>query len=215
MKIFYCFLFVLLSVNAPAQTDSLHNMHAAGRHLYVRHSAMVTISAGFIDLYRQDFTLPKGFDKSNTSGYGLVYGRLEYGVSRKVSLAAAFSYDAFTYNYNQLYTGYNGIIKRYHADHFRLLSGGVTAFYHLGDAIHIKNLDPFIGLGGSLNNIRNSELAQGDSTVTSRKHTTEPYLKIGARYYLTPKCSLFADLGYDRLSIFSIGFSCRFFPKKG
>ncbi len=213
MKIYLSFLLSVLTLNAWCQQDTAARTPGIGA-TYKQHTTIATISAGFIDAYRSDFSLPKGFEKNNTSGYALFYGKLEYGVGNKISLAAAFSYDAFVYNYSQLYTGYNGPIKRYKADHFRAFSGGLIAYYHLGDVIHIKRLDPFVGAGVSLNNIHHSELAQGDSTVSTTRHVTSPYLKVGARYYISRQYSLFADLGYDQQSIFSVGFSCRFLPKR-
>lgn len=213
MKIAFSVFFALFAFNAWSQQDTTANLRNVGP-TFSRHSVIATVSAGFIDHYRKDFTLPAGFEKSNTSGYAMFYGKLEYAVSNKVSLAAAFSYDAFVYNYSQLYPGYSGPVKRYKGDKFRLFSGGLIAYYHLGDVIHIKHLDPFIGAGVSLNNIRHSALAQGDSTVIALQHTTTPYLKAGARYYISNQYSLFADVGYDHQSIFSVGFSCRFLPKE-
>ena len=213
MKIHCLILLSLLSFAARAQDTTAH-LPAEKVVPYQRHSVMATVSAGFIDFHRQDFALPVGFEKNNTSGYGLFYGKLEYAVSDKISIAAAFGYDAFIYNYSQLYTGYTGPIKRYKTDHYRVFNAGAIAYYHLGKKIHVKNLDPFVGVGFYLNNIRHSALAEGDSTVVSLRHNGTPYIKVGARYYITNRFSLFGDLGYDQQSIFSIGASCRFLPKK-
>ncbi len=182
---------------------------------FIQHCTLATMSLGFIDYHRSFYKLPANFEKGNTSGYGSVYGRLEYGVSDKISIAATFSYDAFYYNFSQVYAGYYGInSKHFKIDHLRILSCGVSAFYHLNHLITVAHLDPFIGVGASINNIRHSALPQGDSTTVNIEHTVTPYIKLGARYYITDKFSLFADAGYDKQSIFSIGASCRFFGRR-
>ena len=208
-----CLLSLLsfISVSAFAQDTTAARL---AHSVYEYHSIIATASLGFVDGYKQSYTLPAGFQKNNTSGYHQVYAKLEYGLTKHISLGATFSYDAFTYNFGQEYTGNSGAFTRYRTDNFRLLSGGLTAFYHLNDVIHVRNLDPFVGVGLSLNNIRYSNYPQGDSTVTRLEHNVTPYLKVGARYYISSVFAVFADLGYDKESIFSIGGSCRFFSRK-
>jgi hypothetical protein len=205
-------IFTLISFCSLAQQDTSTNF--AKHATYERHSIIACISVGFIDAYRQSFPLASGFEKSNTSGFAPVYAKLEYAFSNSVSLAAAFGYDAFLYNFKQDYTGNNGPFTRYLSNNTRILSGGLIAFYHLGKVIPVKHLDPFIGVGLSLNNIRYGAFPQGDSTLTKFDHTVTPYLKVGARYYISSVYSIFGDVGYDQHSIFSLGFSCRFFKKK-
>jgi hypothetical protein len=177
-----------------------------------KHAVTATVAVGFVDYYRQHYDMPTGFEKNNTSGFVPIYGRLEYGLSEHWGLAATFGYDGFVYNYNQLYEGYNGIIRRYKTDNFRLYSGGLAAYYHfkkIGSRLH-----PFMGGGLALNNIRHSALPQGDSTVVSVTHTICPVLKAGARYFISDQFSVYADAGYDKQTIFSVGFSCMFYRKK-
>jgi len=211
MKKYFTILFILITVSASAQHDTTaHAPHAP----YERHSIVATASIGFIDAYRNDYSLAPGFEKSNTSGFAPLYLKLEYGLTKDVSIAAVFGYDAFLYNFKQEYTGNNGPFTRYLTNNTRILSGGLVAYYHLRKFIPVKHLDPFIGIGFSLNNIRYGALPQGDSTAVTFNHTVSPYLKAGARYYITSVYSIFGDVGYDQHSIFSLGFSCRFFRKK-
>ena len=165
-------------------------------------------------MYRYNYSVPSGFAKGNTSGFVPVYLKFEYGFTSNISLAATMGYDAFIYNFKQNYIGNNGPFTRYKTNNTRIFSGGITAFYHIGRFIPIKHLDPFIGIGISLNNIRYGSFPQGDSTVIKLDHTVTPYLKAGTRYYISNKFSLFADFGYDQQSIFSLGASCRFLPKR-
>lgn len=214
MKILFTALFTLACSSLWAQQDTLAHNPSQRHHIYERYSVIPTVSIGFIDGYRNNYTLPSGFLKNNTSGFAPILVKLEYAVWRDVSLAATFSYDAIFYNFSQQYEGNNGPFVRYRTDNFRSLSGGISAFYHLRKFIPVHRLDPFVGVGLSLNNNRHSAYPQGDSTAIKLSHTLTPYFKVGARYYISDRFSLFGDLGYDKPCIFSLGFSCRFFSGK-
>jgi len=205
-------ILLLLSATARSQ-DSLSTIPGAPIEPYKKGSYVVTLSAGFLNGYRSEFSVPPTFEKGNTAGFLPIYAKGEYGVSDRVSLAVTAAYNVLYFNSFHLYTGYYGPIKRYTTDKFRYFSGGLTAYYHLGHVLNVKRLDPFIGIGASIANMKHSALPQGDSVVEMKSHAVMPYLKAGARYYASEKVALFADVGYDKLSIFSIGFSCRFGTK--
>ena len=217
---YFTFLFVfcaaLCSLTSWAQKDTTKNTagEAAYHATYELHSTMATACIGVFDAYRYNYSLPAGFIKDNTSGFAPILLKLEYGFGRHISLAATFNYDAFNYNFSQQYQGYNGTFFRYRTDAFRAISGGIAALYHLQKVIHVSRLDPFVGLGLSLNNIRHSAYPSGDTLAIKLSHTATPYIKVGARYYISNAFSVFADLGYDKPAIFSIGFCARFFPGK-
>ncbi|MCD6010250.1 MAG: hypothetical protein K0Q79_112 [Flavipsychrobacter sp.] len=212
-KIYFPVLLLLGTLAATAKTDSSGHSFK-GHSAYQRYTTIATISAGIADGYRNDYTMPAGFRKQNTSGAMPFYGKLEYGLYNHISIAAIFAYDAFQYNFQQEYMGYKGVFTRYRTNRVRIVSGGVAAYYHLDKYIRISRLYPFVGVGLSLNNIRYSAMPQGDSTVTEIEHTVTPYLKVGARYYISDKFSIFGDVGYDKQSIASLGFSCRFFSRR-
>jgi hypothetical protein len=185
------------------------------RHDSYRPNTLLTdLSFGIADPYRNNYSLPSGFSKNSTTGFAPVYAKLEYGFWKHISVAATFGYDDLRYNFSQLYTGFNDTIKRYKTDNLRIFSAGVTAFYHLGRFINVKRLDPFAGVGLSLNNIRYNAFPQGDSLVVKTDHTVTPYLKAGVRYYISDRIGLYGDVGYDKQSIFSLGVTCRFYPEK-
>ena len=212
MRIYLSVIITLFSTTLWSKQDTAYRWMVKDKSLQP-HPVIATISLGFTDYYKNDYSLPSGYYKNNTSGYTLVNTKLEYFLGPQISLAATFGYDAFIYNFSQIYSGNNGNFFRYKTDKFRLFNGGITGFYHLGRLIQIKRLDPFIGVGISLNNIRHSAYPQGDSAVVKVTHIATPYFKAGARYYISDKFSLFADVGYDRQSIFNLGFSCRFSKK--
>ncbi|MBX2905306.1 MAG: hypothetical protein KF744_04660 [Taibaiella sp.] len=205
-------ILLLLSATARSQ-DSLSTLPKQVIEPYKKGSYVLTLSTGFLNGYRDEYSLPATFEKGNTAGFLPIYAKGEYGVSNKVSLAVTAAYNVLYFNSFHLYPGYYGPIRRYTTDKFRYFSGGLTAYYHLGSVLNVNRLDPFIGVGAVINNIKNSALPQGDSVVEIKKHSITPYLKVGARYYASDKVALFADAGYDKLSIFSIGFSCRFGSK--
>ena len=214
MKILFTALFTFIISTVWAQKDTAAPAPVVPHATYELHTTMATAAIGFIDGYRNSYSLPSGFQKNNTSGFAPILLKLEYAFGRDISLAATFGYDAFNYNFSQFYQGYNGTFVRYHTDDFRSVSGGITAYYHLRKIIHVNHLDPFVGIGLCLNNIRYSAYPSDDTLAIKSTHTVTPYIKVGARYYISSAFSIFADLGYDKPSVFSIGFSARFFPGK-
>lgn len=211
-KMKHCFtiLLAILPFASRAQADSAARPSLAP---FQKHSTVFTVSFGLIDQYRYDYSVPAGFEKSDHTGFAPLYAKIEYGISNYFSLAATFTHDGFIYNFNQLYTGYNGIIKRPNADHVNLYNGGVAVFYHLQDVISINHLDPFIGAGAAVNNIHHSAVAQGDTTAATNDHFSSLYLKAGVRYYISSRASLYGDVGYDKTSVISLGFSYWFRKK--
>ncbi len=190
----------------PLQPKPAYPSQAA----YVKNATIATLSVGFADYYRKNYAVPTGFKMNNQTGFAPVFGRLEYGVGSNVTVGAMFCYDVFYSNFYKIYLANGNEYKRYNTDRVRLLSGGLAAYYHFARLIPVKKLDVFAGLGFSLNNVHHSAMPQGDSTANITDHTVSPMLKLGARYYLSKKGSFFADAGYDRKALFSLGFSCRF-----
>jgi len=205
-------LLILASLPALARHDTA--MRAFSHAVYERHSTQVSLSLGFIDGYRNELKMPAEFEKTNTTGYCNAILKADYGLTKNISLAASFGYDRFVYNFAKLDTGANNsIIRRYNTNNVRVISAGLTAYYHLGSIIKVKRLDPFVGIGATLNNVRYGAYPQGDSTLVRTDHNITPYLKAGARYYISDRFSIFADAGLEKQAVISLGFSCRFFPK--
>ena len=214
MKLYFTILFSLLSATLFAQQDTAAKVARKMHPVYMRHAVAASASLGFADANRQQYTLPSGFSKGGITGFIPFFAKVEYGLTKDISLGVMFCYDAFVYNNLQDYVGNSGPFTRYRTNNTRILSGGLAGFYHLGKALHTKSLDPFIGVGLYLNNIRYRAYPQGDSTAIKIDHTVTPYLKAGARYYITDQFSIFGDAGYDKQAIISLGFSCRFFTTR-
>jgi hypothetical protein len=171
---------------------------------------VATLGIGFANSYRSDYSVPVSFEKGNTTGFAPLFAKLEYGLTPHFSMAIAGAYNVLYFNSFHLYPGYNGDIKRYTADQFRIMGIGLNGFYHFTGLFHNSRLDPFIAFGAGINNIRNTALPQGDSVVMRRTQSVTAILKVGARYYISDKVGVYADAGYDKLSIVNVGISCRF-----
>jgi hypothetical protein len=202
---------LLFAMGANAQNTPVTGVDSSP---FIRNTFMATASVGFINSYRSDYTVPVGFEKGVASGFTPIHARFEYAVSNKVSIALNTGFNTTTFNAMRLDEGYNGTIKRPVVNRWRMFYGGVSAWYHFGHLLHSEKLDPFIGGGICLNNIVESASPSGDSTIRRKTHSATPTLKLGMRYYITPKFSVYADAGYDRLSAVSVGMSCRFFSRK-
>jgi len=184
------------------------------QHLtYEPHTVMATASFGFINAYRTDYTLPASFQKVRTTGFAPIAARLEYTLNKHWSIAALLAYNQLQYHINQLHPANPEPISRPRINTFRLISAGVAGYYHFSHLWPRSRFAPFIGAGLSLNNIQYSHLPQGDSLVAIKEHTATPTVKIGTRWYLSDHVSLYADAGYERQALFSLGASCRFFKK--
>ena len=213
LSILMVFSFVFALGQQPLGDKVVNNTIAVNKspfESFMDKTFMATVSAGFFDYYRSSYSFPAGFIKSNTSGFSPVYARVEYGIDKHISIGVSFSYDVFYCNYNQVYQGFNQIFLRYKTDRVRIFSSGISGYYHFPEFMGVKKLETFAGIGLNLNNISHSSLPSGDSTVLIKDHTVSPCLKVGGRYYFSRWGSLFADAGYDKQCVISLGFSCRF-----
>ncbi len=214
MKKYFGILLLFISTAAHSRDTVLVNNTAIAHAAFERNTYTATASVGFINGYISEYTVPKNFEKGSSTGLLPIFIKAEYAVSNRVSIAFAMGFNTIIYNSYQLYTGYYGPIKRSRPDKFSLFSGGLIGYYHFGHVLKVKRLDPFIGAGINLNNIKYSAFPQGDTTIEKTTHNGTPYLKAGARYFISDKVSVFADAGYDKLAMVTIGMSCRFFPAK-
>lgn len=179
----------------------------------VRHSILASATVGFGNDYRSSYTVPSGFEKNNTSGFLPVYVRAEYVTGKHIGIGATFVYNNFYGNYYQLYSSNGKIFKRYKTDQVEIYSGGLALNYHFGKIIPVKKLDVFVTAGFLANTIHHSALPQGDSVVALTDRTVTPVLRVGARYYIANASSFYLDAGYDKHSLLSVGYSCRFIKK--
>lgn len=214
MRTYLIITALLAAVAANGQDTAVATIKKRPQN-FGRNSYTATVVMGIANGYKTDYNVPNGFAKGNVTGFAPVYARVEYGVSNRVSIAIGASFNTIHYNTTKIYQGYNGAIYRNATNKHRLFSGGIMAFYHFRSMLGSKKLDPFVGVGLSINNINQSAYPQGDSTTTEqRSHNAMPFLKAGLRYYVSNIFSLYADAGYDKLSVASVGVSCRFAGKK-
>ena len=108
MKVISVILLSLISFPALSQQsiDSLINSKTGRLTTYEPKVLTASISMGVNAAYRTNFSLPPGFNMNSTSGFAPLFGILDYGVNRYLSIAATFSYDNFNFNYAQAFQGY-------------------------------------------------------------------------------------------------------------
>ncbi|MBE2288568.1 MAG: outer membrane beta-barrel protein [Chitinophagaceae bacterium] len=206
MKSLLCLVLITVSLSLHAQ-DTAALKSASSFH---KGGYMVTAGLGFMNSYRDEYRVPPSFEKGNITGFSPIFVRGEYAVSNRVSLGATFNYSMLYFNSFRLYPSFNGPVKRYTADQFRVFGVGLSAWYHFDKLLNVRGLDPFIGIGANINNERHTALPEGDSTARFRTHTVTPLIKAGVRYYLSDKVSVYGDAGFDKFSIVSLGVTCRF-----
>lgn len=217
-------LFILSGLFLPemslGQQGEIKQLPSRSYFYSLKNTISGTASVGFINGYRKEYTVPAGFEKGNMTGFAPIYVRAEYGIAKMVTLGFSTSWSTIYFNSFKMDMGYNGPIRRYYPNKWRLFSGGLIAYYHFTNLIYAgatekkAKLDVFIGGGINLNNISETARPQGDSLIVKTSHTATPIIKLGARYFIGGGTSVFADAGYDRLSLFSIGASHSFMPKR-
>jgi hypothetical protein len=177
---------------------------------YERHTFMLSLSAGIGDWYKQTYSLSNGYTDGKGTGFIPVYLQIERTISNHISIAVNLMTDKFYYNYAQEGSGNGVSFLRYGRDNVHAIAGGLTGYYHFTQA-NVRNLDLFLGVGATVNNITHSAYPQSDSTISKTEHTVSPHLKVGARYYTNKYVSFYGDAGYDQISLVSLGISCRFY----
>jgi hypothetical protein len=217
MRLYFTILFMAVAVMAKAQGAPVDSAVAeTQRAAYVRHSTILSLGVGFMDLYKSGYKLPNGFADKQSSGFTPVYLKVEYGLGKHFGLAANFMYDGFYETYAQHYYYYGTVYSRYIKDQVHAFQAGLLVNYHFAELIPVKRLDVYIAAGGCLNRVAHNNMPQDDTTVQSQtKHGAVPVAKLGLRYNISSHAAIYAEGGYDGASIFGVGFSCRFFRKDG
>ncbi len=204
------FLLLPAVVNGQTTTTAADSVRSA----FVKNTYTLTLGVGFANGYRQAYSVPTGFEKGPMSGFAPIYARAEYAVSNRVSIGFGMAFNTIYFNNARVDSGHTGIVRRTATNKWRFFSGGLMAMYHFGHIIKNNKVDLYAGAGLNLNNIAESARPKGDSTVSVTSHSVTPAIRIGGRYYISDKFSLHADAGYDKLSVFAIGASCRFDGRK-
>ena len=201
-------LFLFTSFIALSQDTTINN--SAFTSTYKNKTTLITLSFGVGDWNKTNYKLPDSFKHSLASFSLPVYLKLEHAISSSLGIAVSLAYDAFYYNYMQrIY--FNGTENyRLYSDKFSVVSPGVGIFYHFNKVIPVRNLDVFLGVGGTLNFINHTNFPRADTLSSQIKTTESIMIKLGARYYVNRHASFFGDIGYDQFALLSLGASYRF-----
>ncbi len=134
--------------------------------------------------------------KDGQSGFPLLYAKFEHGFMRdEIGLGGDLStgWGSF-HSYNNSKTNFTAI------------SIGSLVFYHFNKLIPAKKLDLYVGVGLGYRHIF---YVTNDPIVLSESSDDDilGMIKLGIRYHVKPKLSLFAETGYDGMSGFNAGAS--------
>ena len=207
-------LLALLLLPALVQAQTVAKPADTVRAAFVKNTYTGTLGVGFMNSYRENYSVPAGFEKGPMTGFAPIYARAEYAVSNRVSIGFGMAFNTIYFNNARVDSGHTGIVRRTARNKWRFFSGGLMAMYHFGHIIKNNKVDLYAGAGLNLNNIAESAQPKGDSTVAVTMHSVTPAIRVGGRYFISNIFSLHADAGYDKLSIISVGASCRFNGRK-
>lgn len=205
MKPFFIFTLLLFSLRSAAQTEQkAEETGIKSKPAFSINTKIVSFGIGFPNLYRMNYDEPSGFTHLKTSGFGPLYAKFEVGAFDHVGLVVSFGYSTFHYSYY----GYSPQVVHY--DDVNTLSLGFSGNYHFTKWIKNPKLDLYAGAGVAVDY---QKLVYGNIPPfkePERKAHIYPVVRAGARYYLDRSFGVFAEGGYDGLSLAQLGFSVRF-----
>jgi hypothetical protein len=184
-----------------------------GSKSFEKQTTLLGISFGFGDYYKTNYKLPDSSKFGSGSACFPVYFRIERAIHKHISLSASLLYDVFYYNYSMEGFGNNGLFYRPQNDKVRVLSPGLQLNYHFDKFIPSPRLDLFISAGFAANYVKHSNYPTSDSLSKTTKADVTPVIKLGVRYYINHNAAFYGDLGYDKMSVISIGFSYRLYGR--
>lgn len=156
-------------------------------------TSIISIGYGFPNVPTNDYS---GVT-SNRLAFGPVYGKYEHGFLRdEVGLGGqvAFSFGRIKYGS--------------YVNHVNAFDIGVLGYYHFNKLIPVEQLDVYAGLGFTIRSVSYT-FDSGYGTANYNDTGVYAAFRVGARYYVKPKLGVFADLGYDNMSVLNLGVTFR------
>jgi len=180
---------------------------------FEKQTTVLGISFGFGDWNKQHYKMPDSSRYGSGSMSLPIYFSAERAVAKHMSVAAGIAYDIFYYNYSKEGYGNGNPFYRPQTDKVRIISPSLALYYHFNKFFRSPNLDVFLGIGGRANYLKHNNYPSGDSVSSTVQPDFNPMVKLGVRYYLNRNAAFYGDLGYDRMSFLSLGFSFRLYGK--
>ncbi len=136
----------------------------------------------------------------NRLGFGPVYLKYEHGIMDEVGIGGYAAVAASRYKYSSNYV-----------DKAFAFSIGAMGYYHLNKLIPIKKLDGYLGAGVAVKRYSYSYDEGYSGYIYDYNYfRVRPIFKAGARYYVAPSFSFYAETGYDDMSAMNLGITFRF-----
>jgi hypothetical protein len=198
---------------SPASDASVEPLLLKANGSFEKRTSILSISFGFSDWNKQNFEMPDSAAFGSGSVSLPIYFRAERAISSHVGIAVSLAYDVFYYNYSKQEYNHGSIFYRPQNDKVRIISPGLELYYHFNKFIHNANWDVFVGVGAHANFVNHTNYPSKDSLSNTTPVDMAPFAKLGARYYINRNASFFGDVGYDKMSLISLGFSYRLYGR--
>lgn len=201
---------------------------------YGEKQSTITAGYGFPNLYKailktalennsQNYYYDGGNSKQTVTGYGPLFLKYEYGLTKLIGIGAAFGYwhTKYTETYSYQSEQYDPNSGTYYVVSYKdvtkydfsSFSAGVRLNFHFGTG---EKLDPYAGVAAGYTNMRyhyTYESTNPDNVASPIDYTGIPVyfaMSAGLRYYFTKNIGAYAEVGIDKLSVIQGGLAIKF-----
>ena len=210
------------------------SLQAGAQTAYEQGQSTVTLGYGFPNLYKtilksalqdnaQNYYEYNLSTKRTVKGYGPLFLKYEYALTKLIGVGAVVGYWSTTYTETHDYyeEEYNNNTNTYEMVNyhdiskykFTSFSAGARLNFHFGTG---EKLDPYAGIAGgytSLNYDFTYDSNNPDQVATPVHYTGIPIyfaMSAGLRYYFTENIGAYAEVGIDKLSVIQGGLAIKF-----
>ena len=164
---------------------------------------IISFGLGVPNLYRINYDEPPGYAHVKTTGFGPIYAKFEIAATGNIGIVPAFGYSTFHYSYQDP-------LRIIYYDDVNTINLSLSGNYHFKKLFSNPRVDFYAGLGIAMNYLRSLYGNIPPYKQPESKTYFKPCGRIGMRYYIDPIFGLYAEGGYDGLSILQLGLSVKF-----
>lgn len=181
------------SLAVQAQGSSFYKQSYKSRNSGSFHKSdmLLSFAYGFPNTALNDINT---FAKYN-AGFGPLYAKFEYGVRDEIGIGISLGAGGAGYKWN----GYKG-------NGFAFATT-IQAYYHFNKLIPVSKLDVYAGAGFSFVHRSYNDNVRNNGNSRDNDLNLVAVGLVGARWYFSPKFSVFAEVGNDAISNTNIGVS--------
>lgn len=166
-------------------------------------SSLLTLGYGFPNQAVPGYVYGFGYNGYSRFGIGPLYLKYEHGFLRdEIGLGGHIAFSNSWVKYSNGSTSYT--------DNVVAFSAALKGFYHFNKLIPVDKLDVYAGVGLSFwNRVYRYDSDYNGLRPDYNDTAIYPVLQVGARFYVTSKIGLYAEVGYDQMSTANIGVTFR------